>query len=73
MSTEVSSGEEMNGIERTEHFSPEYDVTYKWDTPYLDRLFAVLIEVIEAHGLGNDGWHSVRWEVYDQSIGLTVL
>jgi len=42
------------------------DVTYEWGIQYLGSLFAALIEVINQHGLGDDGWKNIRWEVYDK-------
>ncbi|KZV90821.1 hypothetical protein EXIGLDRAFT_719943 [Exidia glandulosa HHB12029] len=41
-------------------------IAYCWDEAYLDRLFAMLVAVIQAHGTGAEGWESIRWEVYDK-------
>jgi len=40
--------------------------TYSWAKEYRVLLFRALINVIREHGLGEDGWKSVRWEVYDK-------
>lgn len=42
------------------------DMWYTWSKAYTDRLFIALAEVIRAHGVGEDGWKSARWEVYDK-------
>ncbi|GJE94928.1 hypothetical protein PsYK624_111040 [Phanerochaete sordida] len=42
------------------------DVTYYWGDAYTARLFEALVGVIEEHGLGAEGWETVRWEVYDK-------
>ncbi|KAI0354847.1 hypothetical protein OH77DRAFT_365009 [Trametes cingulata] len=57
--------EEVEGITATHHAFPE-EVTYEWSSSYLDRVFAALIDVIEAHGGGDAGWQSIRWEVYEK-------
>ncbi|KAJ7183453.1 hypothetical protein C8R46DRAFT_1027170 [Mycena filopes] len=36
-----------------------------WDADHMVELFRALIGIIEAHGCGEDGWASARWEVYD--------
>lgn len=73
---DLGLGAHSNGFTVTETGWPEYDYEYEWAPTYLDRLFGALIEVIEAHGTGDGGWRSVRWEVYDKvrlvSLGLFV-
>lgn len=32
---------------------------------YHDMIYEALIQVIEEHGYGDDGWAGARWEVYD--------
>ncbi|KAH9891867.1 hypothetical protein C8Q73DRAFT_650476 [Cubamyces lactineus] len=59
-------GEDVEGMEMTHHAWPDEDYTYEWNSSYLDRLFTALIEVIRMHGVGDDGWRSARWEVYDK-------
>ncbi|KAJ7480687.1 hypothetical protein FB451DRAFT_1238218 [Mycena latifolia] len=36
-----------------------------WDEHYMGELFAALIAIINGHGCGEEGWLSLRWEVYD--------
>ncbi|KAJ7183439.1 hypothetical protein C8R46DRAFT_1027158 [Mycena filopes] len=36
-----------------------------WDADHMVDLFRALIGIIEAHGCGEEGWASARWEVYD--------
>ncbi|KAJ7107722.1 hypothetical protein C8R44DRAFT_804146 [Mycena epipterygia] len=36
-----------------------------WDADCMSELFAALISIINEHGCGEQGWMSVRWEVYD--------
>ncbi|KAJ7474363.1 hypothetical protein B0H11DRAFT_1810793 [Mycena galericulata] len=38
---------------------------WRWDAEYMSELFAALIAVVDAHGCGEAGWMSARWEVYD--------
>ncbi|KAJ6616349.1 hypothetical protein B0H10DRAFT_1949197 [Mycena sp. CBHHK59/15] len=42
------------------------DHTYFWREVYMEELFKALIAVIKEHGLGEEGWKSARWEVYDK-------
>ncbi|KAF8229347.1 hypothetical protein L208DRAFT_183539 [Tricholoma matsutake] len=37
-----------------------------WTEEYFSELFAALNDVLHEHGMGNDGWKSFRWEVYDK-------
>lgn len=39
---------------------------YRWSDDYLERLFTTLIEVVEEHGTGPEGFEGIRWEVYDR-------
>ena len=39
---------------------------YEWEDAYLAQVYSALNAVLKAHGMGVDGWASVRWEVYDQ-------
>ncbi|KAJ7209942.1 hypothetical protein C8J57DRAFT_1200744 [Mycena rebaudengoi] len=36
-----------------------------WNEAYMTELFTALAAVITEHGLGDAGWKSARWEVYD--------
>ncbi|TBU37333.1 hypothetical protein BD309DRAFT_876654 [Dichomitus squalens] len=38
---------------------------YEWCASYLQRIFKALCTVISKHGIGNEGWRSIRWEVYE--------
>jgi hypothetical protein len=71
---EDGNGEDdIDGMVRHETFHPEWDVWYDWDGPYYDEMFLALIEVIKEHGVGDEGWASARWEVYDKaSVPLTL-
>jgi len=40
--------------------------SFSWAEKYRDKLLQALIDVIEEHGLGENGWKGVRWEVYDK-------
>jgi hypothetical protein len=57
--------DEIDGMVRYETFHPEWDVWYDWDVTYYDEVFQALIEVVKEHGVGDEGWASARWEVYD--------
>lgn len=37
-----------------------------WDPSYLEKLFDALNTVIDKRGLGEAGWETIRWEVYDK-------
>ncbi|EIM81002.1 uncharacterized protein STEHIDRAFT_125305 [Stereum hirsutum FP-91666 SS1] len=39
---------------------------WEWTESYRDRVFGALIALIEERGVGENGWESVRWEVYDK-------
>lgn len=43
---------------------------YEWDAEYLEELFRQLCGLVDALGLGDDGWRSLRWEVYHQVRAL---
>jgi hypothetical protein len=40
--------------------------SFSWAKEYRVLLFRALIDVIKEHGLGEGGWKSIRWEVYDK-------
>ncbi|KAF6752818.1 hypothetical protein DFP72DRAFT_903703 [Ephemerocybe angulata] len=44
---------------------PSYEEFY-WSKPYLTRIYRALMDIIEAHGTGPDGWATARWMVYDK-------
>jgi len=48
--------------------SPD-EVTASWGGPYRKELLDALNAVVDQHGLGDEGWKSVRWEVYDK-VGI---
>lgn len=58
------------GIEWHED-GPSGETTYYWSNSYLERLFGALIEVVEAHGIGEHGWGTAGWEVYDKVHPIT--
>ncbi|KAF5340293.1 hypothetical protein D9611_007853 [Ephemerocybe angulata] len=37
-----------------------------WSTGYLTRIYQALINIIGAHGVGDEGWKAARWMVYDE-------
>ncbi|KAJ7267953.1 hypothetical protein C8J57DRAFT_1469324 [Mycena rebaudengoi] len=39
-----------------------------WNEAYMTELFTALAAVITEHGLGDAGWKSARWEVYDTGL-----
>lgn len=62
-------GRSKGGCDRYLH--EDYDgfterSSYSWAEGYRDLVFQALIDVIKEHGLGDDGWKSVRWEVFDK-------
>jgi len=46
--------------------SPEYEEWFEWDDELLTNVCLALVAVIRQHGLGDDGWSTIRWEVYDK-------
>jgi len=60
---------EIAGMVRHETCHPEWDVWYDWDGDYYDEVFQALMEVVKQHGVGDEGWASARWEVYD-TVGI---
>ncbi|TFK84289.1 hypothetical protein K466DRAFT_496871 [Polyporus arcularius HHB13444] len=63
---DVEWGKEVPGLAFSTTWHPEYDEWYSWTSEILQPIFEALIGVIEAHGVGDDGWASARWEVYDR-------
>jgi len=57
--------DEIVGMVRYETWHPEWDIWYDWDKNYYNEVFQALIGVVEQHGVGDEGWASARWEVYD--------
>lgn len=53
----------FTGIDMTDHWNGA--ITYSWSNSYLDDLFNACIGVIREHGVGDSGWRTIRWEVYD--------
>ncbi|KAM5536918.1 hypothetical protein V8D89_009465 [Ganoderma adspersum] len=41
---------------------------FRWSEEYLEHLFTALIEVIEEHGTGPEGFEGIRWEVYNKYV-----
>lgn len=44
----------------------EEEEEYFWARQYFRRVYKALIHIIEEHGVGDEGWGSARWMVYDQ-------
>ena len=57
--------DEIDGMVRCETWHPEWDVSYEWSKDYYNKVYQVLIDIVKQHGVGDQGWGSVRWEVYD--------
>ncbi|TFK85963.1 hypothetical protein K466DRAFT_664103 [Polyporus arcularius HHB13444] len=65
-SSDSEWGRDLDGLEFHSSSWPEPEEWYEWSPDYYERLFSVLIRVIEEHGIGDDGWKGIRWEVYDK-------
>lgn len=39
---------------------------YYWTDAYCDKVYTALMDIINEHGLGEQGWMGARWEVYDR-------
>ncbi|KAI0642897.1 hypothetical protein C8Q79DRAFT_1012905 [Trametes meyenii] len=48
------------------YYDPDGLEKYEWPSEYLESLFCALCDLITAHGVGDAGWRSIRWEVYDK-------
>ena len=68
----VGYGNEVEGLADHHLCWPDQVNWYDWDMGYLERLFAVILDVFKEHGMGPDGWESVRWEVYDKVWHLQI-
>ncbi|KIJ57312.1 hypothetical protein M422DRAFT_63060 [Sphaerobolus stellatus SS14] len=67
---EVLERASTNLIVESDGFTGE-EIRY-WKNQYLMEVFSALIGIIKSHGVGEDGWKSARWIVYDtyeKSIG----
>ncbi|PIL34994.1 hypothetical protein GSI_02781 [Ganoderma sinense ZZ0214-1] len=66
---EVGSGygKPVDGLEDLQMHFPDFVQWYDWSAAYLERVFTAILGVIEEHGVGAEGWESVRWEVYDKA------
>jgi len=49
-----------------ENFPNQGDIHWNWASSYVKEVKDALIAVIREHGAGQDGWKTVRWEVYDK-------
>lgn len=61
---EIDHGNPVPGVDR--HDDHELNVSWDWTGDYLDEVYRALISVITEHALGDSGWRSARWEVYDK-------
>ncbi|KAI9065984.1 hypothetical protein FKP32DRAFT_430268 [Trametes sanguinea] len=58
-------GKEAKGLRLEEKDYPYEDLTfYDWDLEYHRRLYTSLKAFIDIHGMGDDGWATIRWEIY---------
>lgn len=62
--------ENTPGVDRDEDY--EENVSWDWTQEYQDEVYQALTAVIKEHGLGDAGWKSARWEVYDK-VGPDVI
>jgi hypothetical protein len=62
-----STAEPTEGLATTSN--PSEDGHTVWGDEYLDDLFTALIGVVRDDGLGEDGWRTIRWLVYDTVSG----
>ncbi len=60
-------GKPVAGLADLHNCWPDQVDWYDWSADYLERLFAAILEVVEEHGVGVEGWEGVRWEVYDKA------
>ncbi len=58
-------GGPVEGLELKDIGWPVDTMWYEWGSGYLHRLFAALDALKEAHGMGEQGWATARWEVYE--------
>ncbi|EIW59748.1 uncharacterized protein TRAVEDRAFT_58429 [Trametes versicolor FP-101664 SS1] len=58
-------GKPVDGLEWKDSGWPEDNMWYEWGSGYLRRLFAALDALKNAHGMGDQGWATARWEVYE--------
>nr|VWO99652.1 Succinate-semialdehyde dehydrogenase (EC [Ganoderma boninense] len=63
----VGYGQPVDGLEDLHMHFPDLLEWYDWSAEYLERLFAAILDVIEEHGFGAEGWEGVQWEVYDKA------
>lgn len=63
----IDSYHSLPGVDRPEDY--EGNAGWDWSRDYLAEVQQALIAVIEERGLGDSGWKSARWEVYDK-VGL---
>ena len=63
---EIDFGIEVEGLVYCSCFAPDQIEWYEWSAEYFERLFAAILEVVDEHGLGEAGWATVRWEIYDK-------
>jgi hypothetical protein len=59
------AGKNLENI-RVDDIPAEQDTMYFWSQEYFTRVYQALIDVIEAHGTGPEGWAAARWLVYDK-------
>ena len=59
-------GVQVEGLEYKYIAFPEEIEWYEWSVDYLERVYSALVAVIKEHGQGDEGWRTIRWEVYDK-------
>ncbi|KZV90807.1 hypothetical protein EXIGLDRAFT_770476 [Exidia glandulosa HHB12029] len=68
-------GKAVGGIDTDE--DEEGNPSVAWADSYLEKLFPALVSVVREHGVGDAGWKTIRWEVYDKYAycigGITFL
>ena len=63
--TQEDWGNEFDNLDIGGDTWPDYETKYEWSKEFLGRVFHALRDIIEAHGMGDQGWASARWEVYE--------
>ena len=58
-------GKEFDNLDMGGDTWPDFEITYEWSKEFLGRVFHALRDIIEAHGMGDQGWASARWELYE--------
>lgn len=58
-------GEEFDNLDMSGDTWPDFEPHYEWSLDYVGRIFRALRDIIDAHGMGDQGWATARWEIYE--------